>query len=648
MLRDTARAVVGSGADPWTAACADLWPQLDACTASVPRILILVDPGGFGAGDPSVVDAASIERLIDRIKARRDVRVDLASSSDGSRHWAGNRDIYALAELLGYRFGTDDGHDYDFVDLAAETRADGFAPGSALAGMAASSEWADADIRILVSRLRTDPHEGFAAGLTTLFRALPSSDADLHYRYRRETGAVVSALLEVAPPHFSLVDAVLVAHGDDGQRAPRAAPAGIAIGSNSVVLADLAAALKLGVDPFASPVFARVLHEHALPPRYRIDGDITPIADVAVPSPLLQASAKARATSEEASRLLDIWLQQVDPALFPMLRPLDARANAVLASVLAKPDSPTAHALLILANIAAAAAGNAARAWRTLFAKDELVRRVVSLGLDPGDLPDQAFALLVDELESLWPIAAAAPSKGEGLRWRRFDGAILFEYVREIAVPFDRFVAAVDVSRTISFMNDYLGGVIVPIERDEAGRPTRQAERNLYLPQPNYLVLYGGQPIDVTKIELARYEADEHRLYWKTLHSENGSASADDGVVAFARDDAGTRISIMGKQRFTLPTFWKVFDISLLPSLDEALTTDAYRNFFDRTFSNFEALVEGRDIRIGRDADVAGTHPSIALGNAIETLVDGIGRLRPGRAAPTPDSDGFVHMVPAG
>ena len=68
-----------------------------------------------------------------------------------------------------------------------------------------------------------------------------------------------------------------------------------------------------------------------------------------------------------------------------------------------------------------------------------------------------------------------------------------------------------------------------------AGRPVRQAERNIYLPQPNYLVLYQGKPIDVSKLEVVEYAADRHRLYWKTIGSENGSATYDDGIATFER-----------------------------------------------------------------------------------------------------------------
>ena len=74
----------------------------------------------------------------------------------------------------------------------------------------------------------------------------------------------------------------------------------------------------------------------------------------------------------------------------------------------------------------------------------------------------------------------------------------------------------------------------------------RQAERNIYLPQPNYLVLYQGKPIDVSKLEVVEYAADRHRLYWKTVLSENGSATYDDGIATFERTSDGTRVTITG------------------------------------------------------------------------------------------------------
>ena len=103
------------------------------------------------------------------------------------------------------------------------------------------------------------------------------------------------------------------------------------------------------------------------------------------------------------------------------------------------------------------------------------------------------------------------------LRWRYVEKAVVFSYTRCLPIDFNLFVQRVDVARTIQFMNDYIGGVSCRWIYDQAARPIRQAERNIYLPQPNYLVLYQGKPIDVSKLEVVEYAAERHRLYWKTI-----------------------------------------------------------------------------------------------------------------------------------
>ena len=152
-------------------------------------------------------------------------------------------------------------------------------------------------------------------------------------------------------------------------------------------------------------------------------------------------------------------------------------------------------------------------------------------------------------------------------------------------------------------MADYLGGCIVPVSRDDHDRVTMQAERNLYLPQPNYLAFWGGKPIDVCKIELVEYHADHCRLSWRTVLSPNDSAMYDDGMLTFADSgDGRTRITISGRQHFRLPPFWEAVDLDRFPELKNPLVTDAYRRFFSATFDNFEACYEGRPHRIGADA----------------------------------------------
>ena len=333
-------------------------------------------------------------------------------------------------------------------------------------------------------------------------------------------------------------------------------------------------------------------------------------------------------------------------------------------------DDPVALEVLVGLNFALAAANDAVDTYRTLFDKDALRRTESPLGFDPHAIAVETYTAIVPELDGLDALLADAPTRAPGLRWRRIDGAVVFDYRRSLPIPFDEFVEAVDVTKAISAMNDYLGGRTVELDHDDAGRVTRQAERNLYLPQPNYVALWGGMPIDVGKIEVATHGVDSCTLYWKTIDSANGSALADDGKVTFTRSTLGTTVVIVGRQQFVLPPALGFVEQHLDPALRDRLVTHAYATFFSRTVANFEALVEGRDIRIGRgrvssddpddtyDPLASEPLPSAALEEWLDDLVDWLGTLgddaartpagvAPSHASPRGaivDDDGFTHV----
>jgi Domain of unknown function (DUF362) len=583
--------------------------------------------------------------------------VAVVGAADSSVLWAENRDLFALSDLLGYRFVTPQGRAYDIIDLADASDETVFPLGSALHGTGISRAWVDADIRIVFAKNRTDEEDGYALGLDTLIGVLPLADKSLHYRQRRHPGDVATALLAVAPVDFVLIDAIISAHGAGGRRSPDPISTNTLIAASDIVLADYVGALKMGLDPVVSPILARVLRSRPLPTRYTVSGSLAPYAGWRnVPVPLLR-STQARAGAVALDRLIEPWLQLLDSELFPLKNPLDARMNATLADFFADAgESPTGQWLLVVANLLLGLVGQIVESYRTMFDKDGLHHRAVPLGLDLSSIEGGTFEGLVNELVQLEPIAAGAPEMSEGLRWRYVGDAVVFHYSRTLPVEFDTFVQRVDVARTIQSMNDYLGGVVVPIAHDEAGRPVKQAERNIYLPQPNYLVLYQGKPIDVSKLEVVEYHADHHRLYWKTIASENGSATYDDGIATFERTADGTCITIVGRQLFALPLFWQVFDLNLVPDMKSVLVTHAYRTFFDRTLANFEALLEGRDIRLGRPVD----EPAPVTAEQLMQLLGRIGEIaapllqRVARPPAPPqteehreiDADGFVHVRP--
>ena len=617
-----------------------------------PRIVIKPEMAGFAAGSPGATDPALVETLIDLLHDRGFENVAIATAADTSSLWAANRDVYALSDLLGYRFVTPNGRSYDIIDLGDAPDDSVFPIGSALCGTGLSREWLEADIRIVFSKNRTDEATGYALCLDTLIGVLPLTDKNLHYRHRRHPGDVVSALLEAAPPQFCLIDAVVSAHGASGQRAQTPIATNTIIAAPHPVLVDYIGALRMGLDPAVSPLFTRVHRNHPPPHRYTVSGALSPYADwINVPTSLLRTT-QMRGSAEMLGRLVAPWLQQLDTELFPLKQPVDARVNASVAPFLAD-----RQWLMTVANGLIGLIGNAITAYRTMFAKDALHHQAVPLGIDIAAISDDAFTSLVDELTALVPVATSAPEISETLRWRYVEKAVVFSYTRLLPIPFDVFVRKVDVARTIQFMNDYLGGVVMPLAFDNTGRPIRQAERNIYLPQPNYIVLYQGKPIDVSKLEVVEYTHEHHRLYWKTIASENGSAAYDDGVATFAVDPNGTRVSIIGRQQFTLPLFWQVFDLDLVPEIKSILVTHAYQTFFDRTLANFEALVEGRDIRLGKPTDEPTPLPLEELMPLLQKLGEVamplVQKVMQGSRAETAepqhwvDTEGFTHVLPA-
>jgi hypothetical protein len=219
-------------------------------------------------------------------------------------------------------------------------------------------------------------------------------------------------------------------------------------------------------------------------------------------------------------------------------------------------------------------------------------------------------------------------------------------------------------------MNDYIGGSVVRVAEDSRGRVCQQAERNLYLQQPNWMVLFGGDVIDVEKLELIEYRRDSRSIYWRTVASPNGSAECDDGRVTFRRTPHGhTRVEIFTRQKFTLPLFFHLAHIDLLPGIRDPIVERAYHAFFTRTISNLQAEYDGRDYRAGHDPLPLGQAEGGVreLARYVATVLATLAELLRYRAdfagldqwvsartwtrapatAPVEDADGFRHFGPS-
>lgn len=568
------------------------------------RILIKPDMTLFDHRACTGTDPYLVEALIDLLHENGYPQVVVADAEGSASLWLDNREVLVLAELAGYRFVTEQGHSYEVLNLSESPVDAGFPEGSVLAGTELSEHWLSAHFRINFCKNKTDEAAGYALGLHNLMGILPLRAKSYHYRLRLREEEVALDLYRHAAVHFSIIDAWLSNHGSQGSRCPNALYTRAFFASDSLLLADWAGALKMGLDPFISPLNAAVLRAFGLPKNYQMEGDLQPWPGWKNAPIHIRESTAKRNASPLAQRLAEACLQTVNTDLFPFKNIVDSRLNAILAHRLRDVDDDSAARWGLTAlNYALANLESFRQAWQILFDKDSLHRIETRLNVALDELAGEDFESIEDYILPLQAILTHTPPDPNGLRRRYIDGSVIFEYYRIIPAPYDSFIQRVDICGAVQLMYDNIGGARAVVKTDRQGRPVYQAERDVYLPQPNWMVLFGGKHIDVDKLEVIRYGKNRQQNFWRTVHSANQSAEYDDGVVTFEKDPGGTRVTIVARQKFALPLFWQVFNMDYLPDVKEALVSDAYIRFFSRTMANFEAAAEGRAPFIGKTRD---------------------------------------------
>lgn len=378
----------------------------------------------------------------------------------------------------------------------------------------------------------------------------------------------------------------------------------------------------MGVDPYSSAVNATALRQLGLPRNYRIDGSLHPYPLWRNVHPLIAHSTRLRASPNGLGRLSAAWFQHVDRERFPFRDFYSDRINSFVSPLVSRLDKDRRSFFgVVLLNYVIAWIGWALEAQNTMFAKSHVRRRFAPLRFDCAQLRRNDFSSLASHLSPYVRLLEDFPANKAGMRWRHVDGSVVFSGSHEFPIPFERFVENVDIARAIQYMNDNIGGSSVVLQRDTLGRVVHQAERNLYLPQPNWLILFGGDVIDVEKIELLVYRKREHRIYWRTVGSPNDSAIHDDGSVTFLSSGQGrTTVRIFGRQRFTLPLLFKVLDVNLTPAIRDSIIESAYAQFFSGTMANLRAAYEGQEFRIGRSGEASAIFTDLPIGQASRQL----------------------------
>ncbi len=609
---------------------AAFWPHIEAARhrAGVPaaefRVLIKPDLHLFRPGDATGTDPELVEHLIDLLHDRGYVQVGVGDGRSVWELWLENCDVAVRAELVGYHYVTRKGRAYDVADLSEEVAPFPFPPASALRGTGLGRAWTEAHYRINFAKNKTHEEFGFALCLQNLLGVLPLRDKDYHYRNRLKPWDVCAEILLHAPAQFSLLDAFVSNHGSEGDRASHPIETRALIAGADALLVDWTASLKMGLDPYSSAVSAKALRTVGLPPHYVIDGDLTPYPGwINVPA-LLQDSVRRRNESPAFSRLVKPWLQATNRELFPFKDLFNDRANAIAQKYLANLDTNNGgFYTLIGLNYLLGYVHTGLEAYQILNHKERLRWKEAPLDFDPQAYTAADYKAVRAYMEPLQRIIRETPAEPNGLRWRYLDGSVLFEFAQAIPVPFRRFVARVSIARAVQSMNDYIGGACLPVGFDRAGRVTYQAERNIYLPQPNWIGLFGGQHIDVGKLEYIEYGKEAQKIFWRTIRSSNGSAEFDDGIVTFAAHEHDqTLVTIVARQKFALPLFWQAVNLDLAPKIKNALVVDAYTRYFRQTIANFEAQYQGREFRIGRPWNLAEGETGSGANARLEALVE--------------------------
>jgi len=278
--------------------------------------------------DPGLVRALAVYL---RRHGVRDVAVLEAPTVYGNTQ--ANRSVASVAAYFGF-----EAPEYRLVDIGADLRP--FVYERGFVQHAISGTWVDADVRIVMPKLRTDPTEFAHLSLSTLEGSTGPIDATFYAGRQVDFRSATMMLLDVAPPDFAVVDGwAPVAQGPFGVMGCHS-PADVrhVYAGADVLSVDEAVLADLGVaDPRRAPIVRLAYHwfgfEHA---RFPVDA-----GDESRPrlGEELRGAHASRALSALGALGYPVYVYLSDggerfvPAFdeqaFPPLRPVPAATRAV-------------------------------------------------------------------------------------------------------------------------------------------------------------------------------------------------------------------------------------------------------------------------------------------------------------------------------
>jgi len=598
-------------------------------------IFIKVDFEFYQPKQCTATDPELVEHLIDLLYAKGFSNITIGDSCDGSDLWLENRNALILADLLEYNYTTKNGNDYEIVDLSDDLVDFDFPAGALLHGTQLSTTISKADFIILFSKNKTDQCNFFSLGLHNFLRILPLRNKSYHYHQHADIQEIACELTHTVKIDFCLIDAFNSNHSRLGSYANTPIMTRTLIAGKDILQTDSVAAIKMGLKLEDSVLYKKMITTNPSFEIGHVKGPLDQYENWQNTDIIISEASKFRKIAFHLENMIEPSIFQVDTELFPFKEPLQQQINKVVSAFYGRANnSSSGYNLVLMVNCLIGMLADGYNLFNLQANKKSLWQQRVALNINAENHKLKEYRDVGPYLDSLSNELGKSTEINEtGLSWSFYQGqSVLFQYVRHLPINFDAFVSQVDVSKSIQYMNDYIGGLIVPIKVNHAGKNTYQIERNLYLPQPNYLALSGGKNIDVTKLEYIKYSKNEHKIIWKTVFSENESAEFDDGWVCFRRSENNhVEINVFGRQLFTLPPFWQLSGIDHYPFVKSFLVEDAYTHFFKTTMANFEAVAEGREVKIGKpvvtNIDEPGQNCSGAIPSQddLVTIIDNIG-----------------------
>ena len=278
---------------------------------------------GYDRADRSNVNDPELVDLLARYLRRHgvsDVAVLEAPTVYGNLF--GNRSVASVAAYFGFGASS-----YRIVDIGDDLEACRFDRGFVQNSI--TGTWLSSDLRIVMPKLRTDPTEFAHLSLSTLEGSTGAIDATFYAGRHTDFRSATMMLLDVAAPHFAVVDAwAPVADGPFGVMGCHHPAAIRAVYAGRDTLAvDEAVLADMGVtDARRAPIVAQAYHWFGLEPTpLTVDGAGPPLRERlrgAHSSPLLRGLGTiSYPIYMYLSNRGELFVPAMDTTAFPPLQP---------------------------------------------------------------------------------------------------------------------------------------------------------------------------------------------------------------------------------------------------------------------------------------------------------------------------------------